>query len=194
MRFVETSGKVSDQCQSRKQAPDRERNRENDVERREAELAALIVERDIERERRERRVAAEDAGREKEAPMLRGVALEGEVGRKQAHHQRAGNVLEQRREGKRCAEEPREDEIDAMAQRRADAAAEEDDQKPHRAMPFFALPVVRFGGTIAQILGACRTLNTASRFCEPLPNPHVTRKRRRGLVLAASPGSCGPGT
>ena len=62
------------------------------------------------------------------------VALEGEVAGEQAHHQRAGDVLEQRRERKRRAEQPRRGEIDAVAQRRADAAAEKHDQKAHRQL------------------------------------------------------------
>src|SRR4029077_19023551 len=69
---------------------------------------------------------------EKQPPALRGIALEGEIAREQSHHQRSGDVLDQRRIGKCGAEPACGYEIDPVTQRGAEPAAEEDDQKPHR--------------------------------------------------------------
>src|ERR1041385_910762 len=65
-----TLRKVAYQPQPRKQSADREPNRQHNVERGQAELAALVVQRDVERECREGRVAAEDPGSEEQAPVL----------------------------------------------------------------------------------------------------------------------------
>src|SRR5215213_3620772 len=89
------SGKVPYQRQSREQAANRQRNRRTNVERHKGKLATLVQQRGVERECRKRRVAAENAGSEQEAPMLRTVALEGEIGREQSHDQGPGDVLEQ---------------------------------------------------------------------------------------------------
>ena len=171
---------------------DREPDREQDVERGQAELAALIVQCDIERERREGRVAAEDAGGEEQPPALRGIALEGEVGGEQSHHERAGDILEQRRVGKRGPEQARRGEIDAVAQRRADPAAEKHDQKAHHGL----LVTGENRSTNAQFLSGFQVVSTSyrapSRSPESLRNPHVSRNRPHGLDLAAS-WRIGPG-
>src|ERR1043165_392848 len=113
------SGEVAHKRESGEQPADRERDREQDVERGESELAALVVQRDVEREGRERGVAAQNAGGEEQPPVLRGVAFEGEIGREQAHRERPGDVLEQRRKREGGAEQAREGEVDAVAQRPA---------------------------------------------------------------------------
>ena len=67
--------------------------------------------------------------------MLRRIAFESEIGGEQSHHQRAGDVLEQRRVGKCRAEQARRGEVDAVAQRRAEPAAKKHDQKSETGKP-----------------------------------------------------------
>src|ERR1051325_3424183 len=131
MPLRRSSREIAHQREPGKQPADGKPDREQNVERREAELAAFVVQRDIEREGREGGVAAEDAGGEEQPRVLRGTALEGEVGGEQAHRERAGHVLEQRRIGKRGAEQACRSEIDAVAQCCAETAAEKYDQKAH---------------------------------------------------------------
>src|SRR5262249_41160006 len=111
------------------------RDRGNHVERRLPECAALVEQRGVERERREGRVAAENSGGEEQPPVLRGVALEGEVAREQPHHQRAGYVLKQRRVGPCGAEQASGSKIDCVAERRPEPAAKKDNEKAHRHDP-----------------------------------------------------------
>src|SRR6185312_2069470 len=113
------------------QADEAERDRADDVQRHEPELVALIEERGIERKGRERRVAAEHAGRQEQPPMLRRAALEGEPGGHQPHHERTGDVDKKRRVRKAATEQPGDAEIDAMPERRAQAAAEKYDEEGH---------------------------------------------------------------
>src|SRR5882724_1328801 len=125
------SREIAHQRQAREQPANRQRDRGENIKRREAKLAASVKQRGVEREGRERRVAAEDAGREKQPPVLRSVALEGEVAGEQSHRQRAGDVLEQRPIRKCRAEEPCGCKVDAVAQCRAEPAAEKDDEEAH---------------------------------------------------------------
>src|SRR5436305_2177568 len=92
------------------------------------------MQRDVERERRKRCVAAQNPSGEEEAPMLRRIALEGEVGREQAHYERSGDVLEQRCKRKRRTEQARRGQVDAMTQRRTEATAQKDNQKAHSSL------------------------------------------------------------
>ena len=190
--------KLPHQREPGEQPADRERDRGQHVERREAELAALVEQRGVERERREGRVAAEDAGGEEQPPALRRIALEGEVAGEQSHHQRAGDVLDQRRVGKCGAEQARRGEIDAMAQRGADAAAEKDDQEAHRDPPSATRPVANssaarpFLGRIPRIV--CRA-GDAQVVRESLIDPHVSRNSGRlaSILLILSIRTCGVG-
>ena len=56
--------------------------------------------------------------------MLAGVALEREMRRHQSHDQRAADVDEQGRIGKSAAEGPADQNIDAVTERGAEAAAQ----------------------------------------------------------------------
>ena len=68
--------------------------------------------------------------------MLRGIALEGEIGGDQAHGERAGDVGDEGAVGELGAEGARHHEVDAVAQGRAAAAAQEDNQVSHAVRPF----------------------------------------------------------
>jgi hypothetical protein len=54
--------------------------------------------------------------------MLCQAALEGKKRDQHSHHDRAGDILEQRRIGKRGAEQTREGEIETVPKRSPDAA------------------------------------------------------------------------
>jgi inorganic pyrophosphatase len=127
--------KLPHQRQSGQQAADRKRDGKNDVERRKAKLAALIKQDGIERERREGGVAAEDPGGQEQPHVLWDAALEGEIADQQAHDHRACDVFEQRRVIEARPQQARTHEVDAMAERSADAAAEKYDQETHAAPP-----------------------------------------------------------
>src|SRR6266568_2284548 len=120
---------MADDGKARGQTTDRDRDRGQHIERGEPGLAPLIEQNGVERERREGGVAAEDAGGEEQPPMLRGVALQCKVGGEQTHHQRAADILEQRVPRERSAEQARREKVDAVAERRAKTATEEDDEE-----------------------------------------------------------------
>src|SRR5712671_4608909 len=63
--------------------------------------------------------------------MLRDAPLEGEIADQQAHDHRTGDVLEQRGVVEAGPKQPRAHEVDAVAERGAEAAAEKYDQETH---------------------------------------------------------------
>src|SRR6516165_1031314 len=125
------SGEVAHEREPGRQAADRQRDRSDDVERRKPQFAALVEQHGIERERRKGGVAAEDAGGQEQAPVLRDGAFESEIADQQAHHQRTAHVLEQRGIVEPDAQHARDREVDAMPESGAQAPAQEYDQKTH---------------------------------------------------------------
>src|SRR3982074_3738506 len=63
--------------------------------------------------------------------MLRDAPLEGEIADQQAHDHRTGDVLEPRGVVEAGPKQPRAHEVDAVAERGAEAAAEKYDQETH---------------------------------------------------------------
>src|SRR6186997_90911 len=124
------SGEVAHQRQPRSQPGNSQTDRGQHIKRGLQKFAALVEQHGVEREGRERGVAAENAGGEEQPPVLRSFAtLEREVAGEQAHHQRAGDVLDQGVPGEGGAEQTRGEKIDAVPQRRSNTAAEEYDDK-----------------------------------------------------------------
>src|SRR5438034_10749835 len=70
------SAEMAHQRQTGEQAGDRERHRSQHIQCRKADLAALVEQRGVERERGKRGVAAEDPGHDEQSPGLRRLALE----------------------------------------------------------------------------------------------------------------------
>src|SRR5262249_16019687 len=79
---------------------------------------------------------AENAGGEKQPPMLRRATLEGEISEQESHDERAAHVLDHGSVVEAGAEPARPREIDPVAQRGADAATEENNQKAHLCSSF----------------------------------------------------------
>ena len=77
---------VAHQCETGEQSADRQCDRQQDVKRRQPKFPAFIKQGYIERKSRERRVAAQNAGREKELPVLRDAAFERKKCHQQSHH------------------------------------------------------------------------------------------------------------
>src|SRR5215813_10828979 len=130
---------VARQRKPGEQAADRERHRAKNIEGGNTQFAAFVKQCRVERERREGGVATEDAGGEEQLPVLRSAATEGEIARQHTHNERAGNVLEHGVIRKRGAQQPRRSEIDAVPERRAEAATQKDNQESHRLLPFLLL-------------------------------------------------------
>jgi hypothetical protein len=63
--------------------------------------------------------------------MLRNAASKGEQRDQHAHDDRATDIFKQSRVGKRRAQQPREGQIEAVTQRRANAAANKYDDITH---------------------------------------------------------------
>src|SRR5579864_4604424 len=90
----------------------------------------------IQRKSGERRVAAENAGREQEPDRLRGIALEGEISRQQSHRERSCEVHEHRGEWEADAQPPSKGDVDGVAEGCTQAAAEEHDNVAHWRLSF----------------------------------------------------------
>src|SRR5690242_2881435 len=86
------SRELAHQRKAAEQSRNREYDRADHVKRGEAEFTALVEQRRIERIRGKSRVAAEDAGHQKQPPGLRRLAPESEIARDQPHHGRARDV------------------------------------------------------------------------------------------------------
>src|SRR5215468_5283 len=123
------SREVPHQRESEIEPADRKCDGKNDVERRQPDLAALIEQDGIEREGRERRVPAEDAGGQEQPQVLRYAAFEGEISDEQAHHQRAAHVLDECGVIEAGPEPASDRQVDAVAQRGTNAATDEYDQE-----------------------------------------------------------------
>ncbi len=122
------SRRLADQPKPHEKPRDRKRDRSGDVERCEPELAAFVQQRRIERERRERRVAAEDAGGEKQPPMRAVLSLEREPSGDQTHDGGASDVDEDRRPRKVGSHGAKAEAVQPVTDRGSDAAAEKHDQ------------------------------------------------------------------
>ena len=88
----------------------------------------------VKRERRERGVAAEDAGHQKQPPGLRRLALEGEIARDQPHHGRARDVDDEGAPGKSGAHVTGAGDVNEMAETCAKPAPDKDQQIAHRSI------------------------------------------------------------